>query len=132
MFVALSEVQPNTHAHQTAGHNQLNGDGFSQSQNSNDRAQERGGREIGAGARRTEMPKRDDEQREADAVAEKTDHTGQQSIRHGRQRPSSPQSKYDADRPGNQSLEFDNLQGIGQRYFARQIVVEAPHDARSR
>jgi len=55
MFVALREVQPDTQAHQTAGDKQLNSDGFSQSENSNDSAQEWGGREICPGARRTEL-----------------------------------------------------------------------------
>ena len=103
--------------------------GSPRANNGNDRAEERSGREICAGARRAEMPERDDEKREAHAVAKKTDDAGKQSIERARQRSPGPKSKRDIDRPSNQPLELDNLQGIGQRDLSRQIVVEAPHDA---
>ena len=129
MFVALREMQPNTQSHQTASHKQLNGNEFSKSHDGNYRAQEWRGRKIGAGTCRPEMPKRDDEQREAYAVAKQPDDTGKQSIKRTGQRTPGPESNRDTDGSGKQSLEFDNLQGIGQRNFPRQIVVEAPHDA---
>ena len=117
MFVAFCQVKPNPKSHQTPGHKKLEGDGLSKNQYSRDCAQERCGREIRAGARGPEMPKRDNEQREAYAVAKKTDEAGQQDIKRLRQRSSGRKSKRDSDGPGGQSLELDNLQRIGQRNF---------------
>ena len=119
VLMAFREVQPNAHAHQAASHQQLNGDGFAKSSDRNHRAKEWSGREIGAGARRSEMSKRDDEQREADAIAEKADDARQQSIKSARHRSSGPKPKCETDRTGNQSLQFNNLQGIGQRNLPR-------------
>ena len=81
VFMALGEMQPNTQSHQNPGHKQLNGDGLSENQNRNDRTKKRSGRKIGAGARRAEMPERDNEQRKAYAVAKKTDAAGKQNIK---------------------------------------------------
>ena len=129
MFMALGEMQPNTQAHQSASHKQLNGNGLSESHDSNYRTKEWCGRKISAGTRRTKMPKRDYEKSEAYPVAKKTDDARKQNIKRTRQRASGRESERDTDGSGNEALEFDNLQGIGQRNFSRQIVVEAPHDA---
>lgn len=77
MFVAFCEVEPNTQSHKAPGHKQLNGDRLSKSENSNDRPKKRCGREIGASARRADMPKRDDKKCNTYAVAKKTDDTGE-------------------------------------------------------
>src|SRR4029079_7094550 len=129
MLVAFREVKPNTQPHEGPGHEELDGDRFSKSQNGNGRTQKWSGREIRSGARRAEMPKRDNEQREAYAVAKKTDDARKQSIRRAGQRSTGPKPKRNTDGSGNQALELDNLQRIGKRYLSRQIVVEAPHDA---
>ena len=129
VFMAFGEVKPNTQRHETTGDKKLDGDRLSKSNNGDDRAQKRSGREIGARPRCAEIPERDDEQRKAYTVAKKTDDAGQQSIRRTGQRSPGPESQCDINRPGQQSLELDNLQRIGQRHLASQIVVEAPHDA---
>jgi hypothetical protein len=54
-------VKPNTQPHEATSHKKLDGDWLSESNNGNDCAKKRSGREIGAGASCAEMPKRDDE-----------------------------------------------------------------------
>ena len=74
VLVALGDVQPDARRHQRGRGPESAASSGSPSSDHGDRvADERRGREIGAGARRPELAQRHDEEHKADAVAHETD-----------------------------------------------------------
>lgn len=73
VLVILSQMQPDTKAHQQACNNELNGDGLAQEHDCYDGPDERRGREISAGSRRPEMSQSEYEQRETYAIPKEAD-----------------------------------------------------------
>ena len=70
VLMILGQVQPDPEAHEQAGDQELEGDGLTEKQDGHDGAHERGGREVGSGARGAEMAQRHDEERKADAITD--------------------------------------------------------------
>jgi len=72
--VALRQVQPDACGHERRGHAEGDGRRVAQEQDGNGRADERSDGEMGTGSRRPDVPQREHEQGEAEAVTEETDH----------------------------------------------------------
>ena len=62
VFVNFRQVQPDSERHQQSRDAELNGDSFAEEQHCGSGAEKRGGREIGSGARRAQMPERKNEE----------------------------------------------------------------------
>jgi hypothetical protein len=73
VLMTLGQVEPHANAHRQPGDGQLERRRIARKRQSGDRAQERGGREVGTGACCTEVPEREDRQRQADTVAEEAE-----------------------------------------------------------
>jgi hypothetical protein len=129
VLVVLSEVQPHAEAHQHAGRQQLDRHRLLQKRQRRNRAQERRRREIRAGASGPEMPKGINEQDEADAVSHKAHHTCHQGRRDAGHLPASKKPESEVHGAGDQALQLDDLQRVGERNLAREIVVKPPRDA---
>jgi hypothetical protein len=104
---------------------------FTQHKNRHDSAQERSGREIGRGARCAEVPESHNKQRQAHTIAEEADDAGRDCRQQTRQGSPSPQAEQNVNRTRNQALHLHDLRRIGERNLAREVVVEAPEDART-
>ena len=126
VFMDLSEMKPDAQGHQYPSRDELRRDRFMQDDHGDDRAQKWSRREVRARARRAEVTERKHEQRDADAVAEKADETGDEERCKIRHRSSAPDAEQKIGRAGNQAFYFDDLQWIGERDFAGEIIVEAP------
>ena len=131
VFMNLSKMKPDTYGHQYSSRDKLSSHWVVQDDHSNDRTQKGSRREIRACARRAEMTKRKHEKRDADAVAEKADETGDEERCNIRHRSPAPEAQQKIGRPGNQAFQLDDLQGIGKRDFAGKVIVEAPGGAGS-
>lgn len=131
VLVSLREMQPNTDSHQNAGDGKLHRDRLAERQDCGNAAEEWRGRKVCARSRCSEVAKGDDEQGKADAIAEEADHAGEHSGGDFWKRSANQNSEEEIEGAGNQTSQFDDLQRIGKRYLARQIVVEAPGDART-
>ena len=129
VVVAFAKVQPDAQGYEQTGSDELQRDWLAQDKPRHQRADERRGREIGAGARCAEMAQGQHEQDEAHAVADEADEPGNhQGSRRG-QGAANPQAEQEIDRARDQTFELHDLQWVGERDLARQIVVEAPGDA---
>ena len=128
MIVRFGDVQPHTGAHQQARRSQLQGQRLMQECDCRHRSHKRRRRKIGARARGAEIPQRQDEKHEADPIAGEPDQACERRRRRARKRLADRDRKGKIERAGNQSLQFDDLQGIGKGDLARQIVVETPGD----
>src|SRR5712664_2672699 len=62
MFVMLGDVQPDAHGHQRGSDEKLGGQRLAEREHGGGGAEERRGREVGAGARRPEMAQRQHEE----------------------------------------------------------------------
>ena len=69
MFVSLGQVQPHACRHQSRRSEKATGDRFAEHHNRDRGADERRGREVGAGACGANVAQRQDEQHETDAVS---------------------------------------------------------------
>ena len=85
VFVPLGQVQPDAERHQGRGRQENGRDGLSEERDRNHGADERCGREVGAGARAAEMPQGDDKQHEAQPVAHETERQDGGDMRRPRQ-----------------------------------------------
>lgn len=72
VFVMLRQVQPHTCGHQKSGEDDLRGQRLAERGNRNHGSKKRRSRKIGPCPRRSEMTKSQNEQREADAISEKS------------------------------------------------------------
>ena len=131
VFMYLGEMKPDTHGHQYPSRDELRRDRFMQDDHGNDCAQKGSRRKVRARARRAEMTKRKHEKRDANAVAEKADETRDDERRKARHRSPAPEAEQKIGRARNQAFQLDDLQGIGKRNFAGEVVVEAPCHASS-
>ncbi len=122
----FGEVQPNPHGHQEASRHKLSRDRFVQKDHGNDRAQKGSCREISARARCAEIPKRKHEQGYADAVAEKANKSGEGKRHKVWHCSARPEAQQEIEGPRDQAFQLHDLERIGKRDFACEIVVEAP------
>src|SRR6266536_3908833 len=76
VLVDFGHMQPDANGHQRRCNAELQCDGVTTHEDCQHRAEERSDREIRTGACRAELPKRDDEQREAEPIAQKADGRG--------------------------------------------------------
>src|SRR5262249_51644444 len=81
-------------------------------------------REIGAGTSSSEIAQRQHEQRQARAVAHHADKGGERDGNRGRHASAHRQCQRHVERTGDQPLELNDLQWIGERDLAGEIVVE--------
>ena len=72
------------------------------------------------------MTKRYHVKREANTITKKADDSSEEQKRRCRKRGADQDADSDVDRTSNQPLQLHNLQRVGLRDFAGQIVVEAP------
>ena len=93
VLVLLGQVQPDAGRHQRRCRAELQCDGVTTHEDCQHRAEERSDREIRAGPGRPELPKRDDEQREAEPIAQKADGGGLRDQGTGRKRISQARRK---------------------------------------
>ena len=84
MFVPLGDVQPDAERHQRSGGKELDRQRLLEGDDRRRRADERRGREVGAGARGAEMAQRDDEECEAETVADEADQPAEEDFGAGR------------------------------------------------
>jgi len=73
VFVPLGHVQPDTDAHEDSHRNKKRPDRFAQQEQRHQRANEGRDGKVSAGACRADVPQREDETGEAQAVSKKTD-----------------------------------------------------------
>ena len=128
MLVMLGQMQPHPKRHQSARQDQLHRDRFAQRDHRRNSADEWRSREVGTGSRAAEVTQRHDKKREAHPVSEKAHDAGDEGRRDAGKHAADPQTDQKIERPRNES-ELDDLQRIGERNFARQIIVEAPGQA---
>ena len=72
VFMMLSHVQPDTYRHECSRYNKTEREAFSESEDRDDSAKERRCREVGASPRCAQVPKRDNIERQAYAISQKT------------------------------------------------------------
>jgi hypothetical protein len=77
MLVMLSDVKPDANRHQASSDEKLGSQRFAEREHGHGGAEERRRREIGAGARRSEMAQGHHEKRQAGAVAQHANDAGQ-------------------------------------------------------
>ncbi len=129
MRMAFADVQPDAQRHQPTRQHQSRREGFAEQEHGQRGAEKRRHGEIRACARRTQMPQRQHEQHQADAVAGKAERACRQHDRPSRPlRPDQHRQKQ-VDRPGDEPLAHGDKTGIGQGDFAREVVVERPAQA---
>src|SRR5262249_57421597 len=73
--------------------------------------------------------RRNKKRRRLHAEAKKADEAGERGGGRAGICPADREAEKEIKRTGDQSLQLDDLQRIGERYFPRQVVVEAPGDA---
>ena len=93
VLVDFGHMQPDANGHQPRRNAELQCDGVTTHEDCQRRAEERSDREIRAGPGRSELPKRDDEQREAEPIAQKADGGGLRDQGTGRKRISQARRK---------------------------------------
>src|SRR5260221_10437774 len=76
VLVTLAQVQPYPRGHQQAGYRELHGHRLAEKQERQDGARERRGGEISASACRSQLAQCEHKEREAQAVAEESQHRG--------------------------------------------------------
>lgn len=131
VLVSLGEMQPNTQSHESSCRQQLGSDRLSERHDRDERSQKGGGGEICPGARGAKVAQCQDKQRETEAIADEAHAQCDQRRRYGRQRGARPKRERKVDRAGNEALQFYDLQRVGQRDLAGQIIVQAPGNARA-
>ena len=77
------------------------------------------------------MPERENKKSKAQAIAEKTYDPCDQKKRTCGQASARPQSKRQVEWPCDQAFQLDDLERVGKRHLAREIVVEPPGDTGS-
>lgn len=131
MFVAFCQMQPHPHGHERARDGELHGDRFAEHNNRDSTSQKWCGGKVCAGARGPKMTQGNDEQGEAHAVSEKADDARQGDSGDFRERRANRKAKQEIERAGDKPFQFDDLQRIGKRDLARQVVVESPSQTRA-
>ncbi len=131
MLVPLGEMQPKPERHQSAGEQQPRRERLAEHRDGEHGADERGEREIGAGARGAEAAQGEDEEGQAHAIAEEADRPDPKQ--RGRSRQAGPvrQREQQVDGAGDESLQHRDRNRIGRGKPAREIIVDAPAQARS-
>src|SRR5215475_4658004 len=114
MLVMFRKVQPHAEGHESAGAEELDGYWLAKRDDGCDAANERRGREVRTCPRRPEVAQCEDEQREAHAVTEEADNTCNEDCRNVRHLGAKQQGENKVERTCNQSLQFHDLQRIGE------------------
>ena len=71
VFMMLGHVQPDPYRHESSRYNETEREAFSESKNRDYSSKERRCREVGARPRCTQVPKRDNIERQAQAISQK-------------------------------------------------------------
>src|SRR4249920_1888174 len=77
-------------------------------------------------SRGPQMPQSENEKNKTQAIAEKTYHTCDQEKRTCRQARAGPQTKRQVEWTSDQAFQLDDLERVGERHLAREVVVEPP------
>lgn len=130
MLVVFRNVQPDTQRHHCTGHGKLQRHRIMLNQERQRGAKKWRNREVRAGARGSQVPQRENEQNQTDAVAQKTDERGSGHDDDRWQWKSERQRTREGDAPGDQPFQPGDNDGIIRRDFAGQVVVDGPEHAR--
>ena len=127
--VLLAQVQPRPDGHQRAGDEQLPGHRVTE-RDGQDGAEERGDREVRAGARGADVPQPDDEQHEAQPVGDEAEDQRGAGGAQRRELRAEHEREDEVRRTGDRALDRDEPGRVRQRDLAGQVVVERPARAR--
>ena len=108
VLVVLGDVQPYAKTHQAGSQPEGYGDGLPIQHDRDRRPDERCSGEIGAGARRTKVAKRHDEQDETHTIACKSERQRTGEIGQGRKLRAEPNSQYRVRGSGDQAFDRRN------------------------
>src|SRR5262245_6803784 len=130
VLMALGDMEPNTHTHQDSGDEKPDADIFAKRDHRNHRANKWRGRKISARPRSSEITKGEDIKGKTEPISQEPGYAREQGSERQGNRSTGPNSYGDVDGSRDEPLEFDDLQRVGERNLAREIVVEAPGNAR--
>lgn len=131
MFVAMrfGQVQPEADRHQDPGDDERYGDRFAEHRDREQRTDERCRREISSRPSRAEVPKREHEHHEADAVPKKADQRATRNHRNRWQGCAKRQRQDEIDGPRGQPFQHRDLDRIGTAELSGEIIVDTPGEA---
>lgn len=131
MRMMLGEMEEEAETHQHGRSDKGERDRIAEDREAQSRAKERGRGEIGAGARRPQMAQRQNEEREAGAIAEKAEDTGGEERRRRGPGAAPERGEAEIDAARREPFHHRDIQRIGARKLARQIVVDRPGERRA-
>ncbi len=131
MAMALGNVEPDADRHQRGGDHHLCGDRLGKQRNTQHRSDKRRCGEVSAGSGGTQIAEREHKQDEAYAIARQTHDTRTQRGAERWKPGADKDRKGDIHKPRRQALDGRDLHGVSRTDFPRQVVVDAPGEARA-
>lgn len=126
VFVALRQMKPDSNRHEQSGDSELDRHRFPQNEHGDQPAEERSQREVRPGPGRSNVPKGNNEEHQADTVTGKSDnHRGTQRAEWWQAR-TKPEGDANVYHSRHTSLQERYLDWVCLRDLARQIVIDGP------